>query len=968
MKNQIINVTDSTFVNNVEKSDLPVLVEFFANWCNLSKKLSPAIESLSEEYSGKVKFVKINVDDSPEVSEKFGISGIPALLMFNQGFPIDQVIGVVPKLKIVNMISKSLLKTDFFTEEEIKISDFIIEPLKNTDNDFIYRRYNTFLDYFGMTKKRNFDVLNKVDKHLKEKNISIWNKNQEYDSVIDFKRGDTITFRVTEKEFKTDKLPFENLGLKEEKNKNAGTISIVNEDSGLILYKHQEEAIENLNNKIIKTKKNPFSGLLVLPTGGGKTLTVAYWIAKNLLDKNKKVLWIAHRHELLEQAKSTFHKLIAFRDIFNKIDSFNYRLISGIHDKPVNIKSTDNLIISSKDSLNSGFDYLYDNWLKDNKEEVFLVIDEAHHSTAKTYRKLINNLKDKVSKFSMIGLTATPFRTAEAEQGLLGKVFPDNIIYKIDLRTLISRGILSEPIFEELKTNFNMSNVLSEKELDNLKYFDIDSIGKETAKTIAENNERNWFIVNRYLENKSRYKQTLVFALNQDNAIALNALFKQSGIKSDFVLSSISDKVTGVNISSKDNKDKIEKFRNGELEVLINVNILTEGTDLPKIQTIFLTRPTISPILMTQMIGRGLRGEKAGGTRESFIVSFIDNWKDKVSWVNPEKLLIEENIDFKDRDSKTVSNMLRLISINKIEEFAILANKIIDIETKKELEKLDFIKRIPIGIYYFSFLKKLDNGNDLEKNHEVLVYDNVSQSYQDFINSLEGFFEKNNLKNKDFFTEEELTILCENIENDFFYGCEKYPSYRKEDIKDILNYYLEYESEPKYFELKDRSNFDIDKVALEIYNKDLGPKSKAEFTTLLWESSENEWKVFFGYDERNFLNEIDFSINRISKPKIYKSNKVIPEDTKELRKLESMSMSDIRSYNPQYAKYLSDNVYNKYKNEEGFYVSASKNYKSKNKLDFQIDHIKPISDGGLTILDNLQLLTRKENAFKGSKK
>lgn len=79
-------------------------------------------------------------------------------------------------------------------------------------------------------------------------------------------------------------------------------------------------------------------------------------------------------------------------------------------------------------------------------------------------------------------------------------------------------------------------------------------------------------------------------------------------------------------------------------------------------------------------------------------------------------------------------------------------------------------------------------------------------------------------------------------------------------------------------------------------------------------------------------------------------------------------MSDIRSYNPQYAKYLSDKVYNKYKNEEGFYVSASKNYKSKNKLDFQIDHIKPISAGGLTTLDNLQLLTRKENALKGTKK
>ena len=78
----------------------------------------------------------------------------------------------------------------------------------------------------------------------------------------------------------------------------------------------------------------------------------------------------------------------------------------------------------------------------------------------------------------------------------------------------------------------------------------------------------------------------------------------------------------------------------------MNVNILTEGTDLPEIQTIFLARPTISTILMTQMIGRGLRGKKAGGTKKAYIVGFMDDWKDKVAWVNPEKLFIEENIDF----------------------------------------------------------------------------------------------------------------------------------------------------------------------------------------------------------------------------------------------------------------------------------------------------------------------------------
>jgi superfamily II DNA or RNA helicase len=794
----------------------------------------------------------------------------------------------------------------------------------------------------------------------------LWVGREQLTSVSEFKRGETITFRLDG--------PFSNLGNGESKfvkegtrkvgHKNAGTIQIVNEDSGLNLYKHQEDAIENLQTKIIKTNKNPFAGLLVLPTGGGKTLTAAYWLAKNFLDKDKKILWIAHRHELLEQAKATFHERLAYKDIFSSKTSFNYRIISGIHDKPVNIKATDDIIISSKDSLNAGFDHLYNNWLKGN-EEIFLVIDEAHHATAKTYRKLIKNLKEKVKQFRMLGLTATPFRTADDEQGLLAKVFPDNIIYKVDLRTLISRGILSEPIFEEVNTEFDMTKLLSEEQLDNLKYFDIDSIGKGTAKTIAENDTRNWVIVNRYQKNKSKYKQTIVFALNQDNAIALKKLFEQEGVKADYVLSSIKDQVTGVTISSKENKDKIDRFRKGDLEVLINVNILTEGTDLPNVQSIFLARPTISSILMTQMIGRGLRGEKAGGTKDAYIVSFIDDWKDKVSWVNPEKLLIEENIDFNDKNNDTRKQIIRLVAINKIEEFAILTNKIIDKATKDELEKLSFIERIPLGIYHFSILNQIEQDEEREKNCEVLIYDNIKQSYNDFINVLPDFFRKHKLTNRDNLTETELISLAKKIDTEFFFGCVKYPGYSEQDIKDILQYFAQNDIEPKYIELKDREKYDLTKVSNEILTKNFGRKDEEDFKNGIWESNIIEWKAFFGYDKKYFLNEIDLAIRKLTNPDLYKRSAVVPQDTKELRELEKMSMQEIREVNPEYWKWLSDTVYKSHTDQDGFYVSATKDHKSKNKLTFQIDHKISRHNGGLTKLDNLQLLTRQENSTKG---
>lgn len=840
----------------------------------------------------------------------------------------------------------------------------IFAPTKQSEKQFIFRRYDTFLDWFDMSKKRNTETLKKVDYQLKKNGISLWAGKEQRKSVLDFNRGETITFRFSDRENQQSGLRGSKNG--RVNNPYAGTIEVVNEESGIKLYKHQEDAIQNLQDKIVKTNKNPFAGLLVLPTGGGKTLTMAYWLAKNYLAKDRKILWIAHRHELLEQAKATFHHRLAFKDILGDKTSFNYRLISGLHDKPVHIRATDDIIISSKDSLNSGFEYLHKNWLKGNKE-VFLVVDEAHHATAKTYRKLISNLKEKVEQFQMIGLTATPFRTAENEQGLLAKVFPDDIVYKIDLRSLISRGILSEPIFEEVSTEMDMTKVISEEQLENLKYFDIDSIGRETAKTIAENDARNWVIVNRYVKNRKKYKQTIVFALNQDNAIALRKLFLEKGVKADYVLSAVKDSVDGFKSPSRVNKEKIDRFRNGELDVLINVNILTEGMDVPKVQSVFLARPTISSILMTQMIGRGLRGEKAGGTKDAYIVSFIDEWKDKVAWVNPEKLFIEENIDFDDKDVETKKRLIRLISISKIEEFAILTNQILDITAKLELEKLDFIERIPLGIYHFTILDRSMNGEERAKHCEILIYDNIRQSYLDFINSLPLVFKKHKLSSREYLTDDELSSLAQSIDDDYFFGCVKQPGYNIQDIKDVLQFYAQNEDIPKYIELKDRKKYDISVVAKHIIDSRMDRIQEEEYRSALWESNESEWQTFFGYDKRYFISEIDLAIRRMLNPDLYQRSPVIPTDTKELRALEMLSMPDLRERNPEYWKHLSDQVYQKHLDKDGYYVSASGEFKSKHRHDFQIDHIVPRQKGGLSVLDNLQLLTRKENALKGTK-
>lgn len=92
-----VNLTDSNFESEVLKSDVPVLVDFWAEWCGPCKKIGPVVDELAEEYEGKLKVGKVNVDDNSEVSMKYQIRSIPALMIFKNGEVVDQIIGAVPK-------------------------------------------------------------------------------------------------------------------------------------------------------------------------------------------------------------------------------------------------------------------------------------------------------------------------------------------------------------------------------------------------------------------------------------------------------------------------------------------------------------------------------------------------------------------------------------------------------------------------------------------------------------------------------------------------------------------------------------------------------------------------------------------------------------------------------------------------------------------------------------------------------
>ena len=101
-------VTDSDFKEKVIDSSTPVLVDFWAEWCGPCKMVAPIVEELAEEFDGKVKFAKVDVDTNPQTSLSFGIRSIPSLLVFKDGKVIDQVVGAVPKAVLKKRLEEAL--------------------------------------------------------------------------------------------------------------------------------------------------------------------------------------------------------------------------------------------------------------------------------------------------------------------------------------------------------------------------------------------------------------------------------------------------------------------------------------------------------------------------------------------------------------------------------------------------------------------------------------------------------------------------------------------------------------------------------------------------------------------------------------------------------------------------------------------------------------------------------------------
>ncbi|MEK6531867.1 MAG: thioredoxin [Deltaproteobacteria bacterium] len=108
MSENIINVTDANFDSVVLKADLPTLVDFWASWCAPCRAIAPIVDEMAATFIGKIRVAKMNVDENPATPGKYGVRGIPTLILFKDGKVLDQLVGAVPKNQIKDLINKSI--------------------------------------------------------------------------------------------------------------------------------------------------------------------------------------------------------------------------------------------------------------------------------------------------------------------------------------------------------------------------------------------------------------------------------------------------------------------------------------------------------------------------------------------------------------------------------------------------------------------------------------------------------------------------------------------------------------------------------------------------------------------------------------------------------------------------------------------------------------------------------------------
>lgn len=339
--------------------------------------------------------------------------------------------------------------------------------------------------------------------------------------------------------------------------------------SQLQLKAHQIDALNALQN--MRANRETIA-LLYHATGTGKTVT-AVTDAKRC---GGRTLFLAHTQELVDQAAETFQKL------WSEVSIGRYMESKKEPEAHVVCGSVQSVALHLEQFKDDDFDYL--------------IIDEAHHAAADTYQKILSYFRPAFT----LGLTATPERTDDNR--IILDIFK-NTAHKLDIQTAVEMGELVPIRCIRIHTNIDLSKV----RFNSVQY----NIRDLENKIFVP--ERNRLIVHTYLQ-MVKNKRTIIFCASVQHADQIAAMFRDAGIRAA--------SVSG-NMKQSERKAFRDRFINRDILVLCACDLLNEGWDCPETEVLFMARPTMSKVLYTQQLGRGMR--RFEGKESLMVFDFVDH-------------------------------------------------------------------------------------------------------------------------------------------------------------------------------------------------------------------------------------------------------------------------------------------------------------------------------------------------------
>ncbi|GIF43030.1 DEAD/DEAH box helicase family protein [Actinoplanes xinjiangensis] len=384
------------------------------------------------------------------------------------------------------------------------------------------------------------------------------------------------------------------------------------------LHDYQERMVRRIRSVV--AARPPRRGMLCLPTGAGKTRTALQALIESMrageLRQSTPVLWIAQSEELCEQAVQSWQS--AWRGLGGNTTLTISRLWSRNEADPV--ATGFHLVVATDAKLALSVDDDDYAWLRESQ---CVVIDEAHTSLSSRYTAVLASLGITAhrTRCPMIGLTATPFigsNAAETER-LTNRYQKNRLDFTADGReilgerpylTLQNDGILARVEHRELP---GATLHLSEREHADASVYR--RLPDSAEMRLAADRDRTAMLVKEIVALPEDWP-VLVFATSVEHAHVLSALLNRRGVRSATVTGSTDPGLR---------RRSVRRFRDGEIRVLTNYNVLTQGFDAPATRAIVVARPTYSANVYQQMIGRGLRGPRNRGKQECLVLDVADN-------------------------------------------------------------------------------------------------------------------------------------------------------------------------------------------------------------------------------------------------------------------------------------------------------------------------------------------------------